>query len=60
VRCYSISNITHSVRRNKAGRPTLLLLEDMENDLRELEVKRWKPKANNRGECQSTVKEAGD
>jgi hypothetical protein len=33
-------------------------MEVVENDLRELKVKRWRPKANNREELASVEKEA--
>jgi len=36
--------------RRRTGRPRLTWLEDIERDLRELKLKRWRQKAANRGE----------
>jgi hypothetical protein len=38
------------------GRPELRLLEDTENDLLELKMKRWRQKANNREERELAIK----
>lgn len=39
-------------------RPRLRWLEDVENDVSELKVKRWRKKAKNREEWTSVVKQA--
>jgi hypothetical protein len=44
--------------RRKVGRPRLRWLDDVENDLRVIKVKRWRKKAQNREERASVVKEA--
>jgi hypothetical protein len=45
-------------RRRKVGRPRLRWLNDVENDLRVMKVKRWRKKAQNREEWVSVIKEA--
>jgi hypothetical protein len=42
--------------RSKVGRHTLVCLEDADNDLRELMVKRWSQKTNNTEKLMSVVK----
>jgi hypothetical protein len=44
--------------RRKVGRPRLRWLDDVENDLRVMKVKRWRIKAQNREEWASVIKEA--
>jgi plasmid maintenance system killer protein len=44
--------------RRKVGRPRLRWLDDAENDLRVMKVKRWRKKAQNREEWVSVIKEA--
>jgi hypothetical protein len=43
--------------RRKVGRPRLRWLDDVENDLRVMKIKRWRKKAQNR-EWASVIKEA--
>jgi len=40
--------------RRRTGRPRLRWVEDVERDLRELKLKRWRQKAVDRGEGAST------
>jgi len=42
----------------RGGRPRLRWLEDVEKDLREVKVKRWRQKAVDREEWASVIKEA--
>jgi hypothetical protein len=44
--------------RRKVGRPRLRWLDDVENYLRVMKVKRWRIKSQNREEWASVVKEA--
>jgi hypothetical protein len=44
--------------RRGRGRPTLRWINDEEDDLRKLGVKRWRAKALDREECASIIKEA--
>jgi hypothetical protein len=44
--------------RRKAGRPRLRWLDDVENDLRVVKVKRWRKRAQTREEWASVIKEA--
>jgi hypothetical protein len=43
--------------RRKVGRPRLRWLDDVENDLRVMKIKRWRKKAQNREEWASVIKE---
>jgi hypothetical protein len=55
-------NIFKSKAENsrKVGRPTLRWLEDVENDLQELILERWKQKTNNREKKGICFKESQD
>jgi hypothetical protein len=44
--------------RRKVGRPKLRWLDDVENNLRVMKIKRWRKKAQNREEWASVIKEA--
>jgi hypothetical protein len=44
--------------RIKVGRPRLRWLDDVENDLRVMKIKRWRKNAQNRKEWASVIKEA--
>jgi hypothetical protein len=46
--------------RRKVGKPKLKWLKDTENDLRELEVKRWRKRGNNGEAWASVVKDTKD
>ena len=44
--------------RRRIGRPRLRWLDDMEDDLRKMKVKRWRTKAKDRQEWNSIIREA--
>jgi hypothetical protein len=44
--------------RRKKGRPRLRCLDDVEEDLREIEMRRWRTKAVDRNEWQRILEEA--
>jgi hypothetical protein len=49
---------TWNVRRRGRGRPRLRLINDVEDDLRKIGVKRWRTKIFDRVEWASIIKEA--
>ena len=49
---------TWNVRRRGRGRPRLRWIDDVEDDLRKLCVKRWRAKALDREEWASIIREA--